>query len=320
MRKRRTSIQDPSEITVIGGGGGGGSGEAVLEWGPDFGGTDGDHLEVSITPPQITALALYGGIEADIEPIISDLTIGFEDVIQVEGSVALNLGITPADFPQLDAFFDENNFLIDAFNVSAEGSVQGNFGLNYNLMSADLDTVIDELLADFEQYANSNDSTTGSWASASNALGNTTSTSATLSAASSGIGGITSNTSTGTITVGFADSTITDFDLDGTVTVNVERSIVSGGTLPLNQAVSASWEVSINGSSWTVIQADTDVVAKGIVSLDITSLVSTSWTNFDALQVRCVGSATSGTGLGATMTINFFRTWVELTATKTSGF
>ena len=163
-------------------------------------------------------------------------------------------------------------------------------------------------------YANANVSTTG-WVNPANALGNTTATNATLTATATGIAGSTSATTNGAMVLGFADPLLSDLTIQ-TATLNVERAVVSSGTLPLNQAVNVAWEYSFNGTTWTPITTAVAAVAKGMVSIDFAAALGGDWSKVSALQVRANGSVTSGTGLSAQMQAQFFRAWLALTATR----
>lgn len=169
--------------------------------------------------------------------------------------------------------------------------------------------------ATLTQYANGNVSTTG-FTNPGNALGNTTATNASLSATSSGALGVTSNTTNGTMVVGFADPAISDLTISSVV-VNVENAATSAGTLPLAQAWNVAFEYSLNGTTWTNINTLAAITAKGTRTLDITAAIGGDWTKINSLQVRATGSVTSGTGNGANATVQFFRAWVVVVASKT---
>lgn len=174
-------------------------------------------------------------------------------------------------------------------------------------------------IATYAGYANANVSTTG-WVNPGNALGNTTGTSSTLTATSSGLAGTTSNTTTGTIVLGFADPLVADLPIASDVTINVETSMVSSGTLPLGQSGSLQIEYSLNGGgAWTSVQTRTATSPSNLAKAISTATIATgsiTYSQLNALQVRVVGSVTSGTGLSAQTQANVFRAWVAFTASK----
>lgn len=175
---------------------------------------------------------------------------------------------------------------------------------------------LEPITANYTGYANANVTTTG-WTSPANALGNNTNTAAELRATSSGLAGTTSNTVTGTLLLGFANPQTRDLPIGAGVTINIERDVVSGGTLPLGQSHTVVYQYSLDGTNFTTVSAPGTTIAKSVVTVDITSLVGGDYNKLDALQVRATGSVTSGTGLGATLAARLMRAWVSFTAEKT---
>lgn len=163
-------------------------------------------------------------------------------------------------------------------------------------------------------YANAVSSNTG-WVNPNSALGNTPSVSATLTATSSGVAGTTSNTTTGTLVLALPDLAITDLAL-GAVSLNVQRQCTVGGTAPIGQSVSVQFQYSLNGTSWTTFLTVAAALGNGTTSVDITGVIAGSYANLNALQVRATGTVVSGTGLGATATVAWFRAWLSFAASK----
>lgn len=166
-------------------------------------------------------------------------------------------------------------------------------------------------------YANQNVQTT-TWTNPANALGNTTGTSASLTATASGLAGTTNNTATGILALGFRDVNLGDLTITSVV-LNVENSGAVAGVPIAQPTVNIDYQYSLNnGSSWnTFYTHNTTALAKGIRSVDITSIVGQDQSLLSALQIRATGSVTSGTGLGVSYTASFFRAWMVVSANRT---
>lgn len=149
-----------------------------------------------------------------------------------------------------------------------------------------------------------------------NTIGNTTGTNATLTASASGLAGLTSNTTNGTLHARFRNTTLSDLTI-ASVSLNVETSATQGG-LPLGGGWALNYQYSLDsGSIWTTFHTTDSAEDKGIRTVVITSPVGGSWNNINSLRVRATGSVTSGTGLGATRSALWFRSWVTLAANRT---
>lgn len=309
---RRSKIRQ--HISSLSGGGGGSGNVGRLRWGPDFGSAQPKvNTEIDLVDINLT-----GNLSANVEALITDINIAYEE-ISIDTSLALAIAIGIEDTPENVVQFIPGNLLINAFNVESDIDVsEYNIAPEYDLINASADDLIDQYLANYLAYADSNDLTSGGWASPENALANTTGTSAQMTVSSSGLAGLTSNTVSGEIKVGFRNPSelSTLYTLGDTIIINIERALISAGLVPLGQGADLDWQVSIDGgSSWTTVQNDTSAVAKGTISLNITSLVGTAWSRINSLQVRSNGSITSGSGIGVSLTAHFYRTWVTFEAT-----
>lgn len=165
-------------------------------------------------------------------------------------------------------------------------------------------------------YANAVASNTG-FTNPNNALGNTTGTAATLVATATGLAGTTNNTATGTLVLDFQDVNLGDLTISA-VMVNVERQGATAG-VPVAQPTSAvNFQYSFDNTNWTTIFAlTTPATAKAVSTLDLTAAVGQDQSKLSALKVRATGTITSGTGLGATNTVSFFRAWMTVSAART---
>lgn len=170
--------------------------------------------------------------------------------------------------------------------------------------------------ASLAMYANAVNSNTN-WATSTNALGNTTNTSAILSATSSNLG-VTNNTTTGTLIVGFRDQTLTDLTVSGQIILSVELSAaINGVILNTQPTVNVTFAYSFDGTNFTTIRAVTAATAKQIFTVNLTSAIGTDYTKINSLVVRATGSVTSGTGLGSNSNVQFYRTFLTASFTKT---
>lgn len=165
-------------------------------------------------------------------------------------------------------------------------------------------------------YANANTNT--GWTNPANAQGNTTGTAATLAAASSGLAGTTNNTTTGTLTLDFQDVNLGDLTISA-VTVNVENQGATAGVAIAQPTSNVQFQYSVDGgTNWTnIVVLNTPATAKGIRTLNITGVIGQNQALLSALKIRATGSVTSGTGLGATNTVSFFRAWMTVAASRT---
>lgn len=177
-------------------------------------------------------------------------------------------------------------------------------------------TDVEQVSINYTGYANATVSNTN-FTTPENALGNNTNTAAELRATSSGLTGATSNTVTGTLVIGFANPQTRDVPVGSLVTINIERDVVTGGTLPVGQSHTVVYQYTLDGTNYTTVSAPGTTIAKSTVTTDITSLVAGDYTKLDNLQVRVTGSVTSGTGLNATLAARIMRAWVSFTADKT---
>jgi hypothetical protein len=176
--------------------------------------------------------------------------------------------------------------------------------------------VLVTLEADLGMFANSVFSNSG-WDNPTNALGDTTSTAATLSAASSGIGGTTSNTVSGDIILDFRDVNLGDLTLLSPITLNVETSHVVTG-IPVGQptATTVVYQYSTDGVSYTTFHTESVRTAKSINSVDLTSVIGQDQDLLSNMRVRAVGSVTSGTGVGVSVDLFLYRTWLTFSSSK----
>lgn len=177
--------------------------------------------------------------------------------------------------------------------------------------------VTEPINASLTGYANAVVSN-ATWVNPNNGLGNTTGTAATLTATASGVAGTTNNTATGTVVYGFQDVNLGDLTITN-VTVNVENQGATAGVAIAQPTSNVQFQYSLNnGSTWTnIFVLNTPATAKGIRTLNITGVVGQDQTLLSALQIRATGSITSGTGLGVSNTVSFFRSWMTVTANKT---
>lgn len=166
-------------------------------------------------------------------------------------------------------------------------------------------------------YANANVSNTG-WTNQGNILGNTTNTSASLTATSSGLLGTTNNTTNGTTVLGFRDVNLGDLTITSVV-LNAENSGAGAGVAVAQPTVNIQYQYSTNnGSTWTTFYTHTaTALAKGVRTINLTSIIGQNQSLINNFQVRATGTVTSGTGVGAAYTASFFRTWLEITASRT---
>ncbi len=175
-------------------------------------------------------------------------------------------------------------------------------------------------IATAQPYADSVVSNTN-WTNPNNALGDTTSTSATLSATSSGLGGLTSNTVNGTLILSFPDL-FTPGTIDLTlysisqVTISFEYSQVAGSGLGNSSTRVVDYSLN-NGSSWINVMDTGSAQAKTIATYTITPQVTGGWSQLNNLQMRWTGSVVSGIGSGSTTSTNWFRAWATVTASYT---
>ncbi len=178
-------------------------------------------------------------------------------------------------------------------------------------------TTSEPLNATLNGYANQNVATT-TWTNPGNALGNTTTTAATLVATASGLAGTTNNTATGAMSLGFRDVNLGDMTITSVV-LSVENQGATAGLPITRPTTNVAWEYSLNnGSTWTGFYTmTTPATAKGIRTVDITAIVGQNQALLSALQIRATGTITSGTGLGASNTVSFFRAWMTVLAERT---
>jgi hypothetical protein len=177
-------------------------------------------------------------------------------------------------------------------------------------------TVTEPVEANLTGYANAVVANT-SWTNPNNSLGNTTGTAATLAAASSGVAGTTNNTTTGSLTLGFQDVRLGDLTISN-VDLFVENQGATAGVAIAQPTTNVQWQYSLDGTTFTTFYTmTTPATAKGIRTIDITALVGQDNAKLSALQIRATGSVTSGTGLGATNTVSFFRAWMVVNAART---
>jgi hypothetical protein len=176
-------------------------------------------------------------------------------------------------------------------------------------------TTSEPIVVTLNGYANVVASNTG-WTNPNNALGNTTGTSATLTATASGLAGTTNNTTNGTIVLDFQDVNLGDLTITN-VDFNVETQRANAG-VPIAQPTSnVQFQYSFDNTNWTTITTVTAVQAKAIQSVDVTAIVGQDQTKLSNLKIRATGSVTSGTGLGVSTTVSFFRAWMVVNADKT---
>lgn len=175
-----------------------------------------------------------------------------------------------------------------------------------NRKSTDQETVIISL----NGYANSVASNSG-FTNPDNSLGNTTGNGALLTATSSGLLGTTNNTTNGTIVLDFRDINLGDIDITSAI-LSVENDHVNAGVPITQPTCSLIFAYSTDGSTYTNFYTLTGQTAKGIRTIDLTSILSSNKALLNPFRVRATGNVTSGTGVGAASTATFYRAWLTI--------
>jgi hypothetical protein len=178
----------------------------------------------------------------------------------------------------------------------------------------DVDTLIDltVITANYSSFARDVQASTN-WNDPNNVLGDTTATATTLRATASGIAGTTNNTTTGSITVNFRDVEYGNLEVENSIILVIESRHQTVGIAIAQPTTTVEFQYSV-GSGFTTFHTQVINTAKALFSVDLTSVINKDPALIDALQVRAVGSVTSGTGLNVASFVSFFRTRLQFTA------
>lgn len=169
--------------------------------------------------------------------------------------------------------------------------------------------------ADYNLFANAVASS-NTWENTTDALADTTATAAKLEATASNVAGIDNETSTGDMIVAFRDIDLGDLAITSSLILSVETGHATAGIPTAASTTSVVFQYSLNSAAFVTFHAQTINTAKAVNTVDLTSAIGTSVSAINSLRVRATGSITSGTGVGVSSAVSFYRTWLSFTSEK----
>lgn len=272
------------------------------------------------TPPssdgEVTIEKLtYDLPELSLPPVISDFVIPSvtatvppqADVIELAAVVIDNTVVTP---------------LVEAINITASIAVVESLPTPDSSVAVLVIPVVDIVpsqtdfsfvRAEYNIFANSVDSS-NTWANPNNVLGDNTSAT-TLTATATGLAGSTNETSSGSITIDFRDVNYGNLAIASSVILSIESQHQTNG-IPINPpTTTVAFQYSVGGS-FTTFHTQVINAGKSLQTVDLTSVINQDPALIDSLKVRAVGQVTSGTGLGVSSTVFFFRSFLTFDAER----